>query len=551
MPPTYNVAKALRLHAAQRPQAPALAVPSADYRTDAPRWNTWTYAELDQQSDALAYGLTDAGVRAGDRTLVLIRPSHDLYATLFALFKIGAVPVLLDPGMGPRALLTCIERNEPRVIIALSAVHAVRTVVRRPFRSAEVFVTVGRRWFWGGTTLDACRQPRPEPFPLAERAADDDAAILFTSGSTGAAKGVASKQAMFAAQVEALRDMFGFLPGQKDVQAFAGFAIFDLCLGMTSILPKADLSKPAKALPEDIIAAIHAHAADVTFASPIIWQHVSRYAAAQRVQLPSVRTLLTVGAPIPPYLHRRFQTILTGGAQVWTPYGATEAMPLTWIGTDELLADCVAQTAAGRGTCVGRVVPGVTLKVIAVTDDPVDEVAPNVLPLGQIGEIVALGDVVSPAYTNAPDANRLAKIHDSEGTWHRMGDLGSFDEHGRLWFCGRKAHRLQTANGMVAGDPVEGVFNEHPDVFRTALVGVGASGDEIPVLIVEMEPGRTFDDEVRASLLDLARGTPHEGLVQHVWPHPGFPVDARHNSKIRREDLRVWAAARWAKKELA
>ena len=134
---------------------------------------------------------------------------------------------------------------------------------------------------------------------------------------------------MFAAQVDALRAMFDFRPGQRDVQCFAGFAIFDLCLGLTSILPKADLSKPATARPEAVIAAITAHGADVTFGSPVIWQNVSRYAVANQITLPSVRVLLTVGAPIPAYLHQRFRRILTEGAQVWTPYGATEAMPLT------------------------------------------------------------------------------------------------------------------------------------------------------------------------------------------------------------------------------
>ncbi len=545
---THNVAQALRHHATTRPDAVALRFPSATYRTEAPTWDSWTFADLDRHSDAYARGFREQGVNVGDRCLMLIKPGLDFYAVVFGLFKLGAIPVVLDPGMGLKALLRCIESNQPRVVIAESAVHAVRMFVRRPFAKAEVFVTRGTRWFWGGANLAACHVEADEPFELVLRDAHDDAAILFTSGSTGAAKGVASKQAMFAAQVDALQKMFDFQPGQVDVQCFAAFAIFDLCLGMTSVLPKMDLSKPATALPADILAAIHSHEADTCFASPVVWQNVSRHALATGATLPSVQTLLTVGAPIPAYLHQRFRKILPEGSQVWTPYGATEGLPISWIGTDEILGGGDGgtwdRTAEGHGTCVGRIAPGAEVAIIGVTEeDLADWSAVEVLPPGEVGEIVVKGEQVSPEYKDAPEANRAAKIRDGGGFRHRMGDLGYLDEQGRLWFCGRKKHRLETPGGMLPAVPVEGVFNEHPDVFRTALVGVGASGAEVPVLCVEMEPGKTWSDAVEKDLVELAKGTPHEGVVQRFLPHPSFPVDARHNSKIRREDLKLWAEA--------
>ena len=540
---THNVASALRRHATERPDAPALEFPAKNYRTDAPSWDVWTFAELDRQSDAYAYGFVEQGIRPGDRTLMLVKPSLDFYAVLFALFKVGAVPVLLDPGMGIPNLLKCIERNQPRVVVAMSLVHAVRTFVRRPFASAEVLITAGSRWFWGGSTLAKCHQPGSEPFPLALREASDDAAIIFTSGSTGTAKGVASKQAMFASQVDTLQKMFDFQPGQRDMQAFAAFAIFDICLGMTSVIPSMNLSKPATAKPEDIVAAITHGKVDVAFGSPIVWQNASRYCLDKGITLPELRTLLTVGAPIPAYLHRRFRQILPEGAQVFTPYGATEAMPISWVGTDEILGGCWDRTAAGHGTCVGPIAPGATADIIAVTDDPIPTWSTDlVLPPHTVGEVVVAGDMVSPEYKNAPEANATAKIVDGDRVRHRMGDLGYLDENGRLWFCGRKAHRLQTASGMVPAVPVEGVFNEHPDVFRTALVGLGPSGREVPVLCVEMEPGKAWSSEVEAALVALAADTEHAGLVKRFLHHPGFPTDARHNSKIRREDLKQWAA---------
>lgn len=544
---THNVATALRRHARERPDAPAIEFPAASYRTDAPTWDVYSYAQLDQESDAYARGFVGAGVRPGDRTLMLMKPSLDFYAVLFGLFKCGAVPVLLDPGMGIPNLLKCIERNQPRVVVAMSLVHAVRTFVRRPFASAEILVTAGSRWFWGGTTLSALHTPADEPFELVMREASDDAAILFTSGSTGTAKGVASKQAMFASQVEALQAMFGFQPGQRDMQAFAAFAIFDVCMGMTSVIPQMNLSKPATARPEDIAAAITHGRCDVAFGSPIVWQNTSRHCVQHGVRFEGLRTLLTVGAPIPAYLHRRFRGILPEGAQVFTPYGATEAMPISWVGSDEILGGCWDRTAAGHGTCVGRIVPGATVAIIAVTDDDIPTWSDD-LPLaaGTVGEVVVAGDMVSPEYKNADEANRNSKIADGDRVRHRMGDLGYLDEEGRLWFCGRKGHRLQTATGMVPAVPVEGVFNEHDDVFRTALVGIGAPGSEVAVLCVEMEPGKAWSPAVEAALVELATGTPHAGLVQRFLPHPGFPTDARHNSKIRRGDLKAWAEPRCA-----
>jgi acyl-CoA synthetase (AMP-forming)/AMP-acid ligase II len=545
----FNVANAIRRHARERGDQPALRFPASDYTTARPTWDTLTFAELDRESDAYAYGFRALGIRTGDRTLFLLRPNATFYAALFGLFKLGAVPVVLDPGMGMTALLACIERTRPRVALMLSVVHAVRAVyARRAFASVEVHVTSGRRWFWGGSTLESCRQPHAEPFPIVELTGDADAAILFTSGSTGIAKGVASRQAMFDAQVRSLGEMFGFEPGGKDLQCFAAFAIFDLCLGLTSILPKMDFARPATASPEEIAAAIADQQPDIAFASPIVWQNVSRYAVERGVTFPSVRTLITVGAAIPAYLHLRMRKILPPGGQVWTPYGATEGLPISKIGTDEILGETWARTARGAGTCVGRLAPGAWAAVIPITEDPIPEWSDELaLPPGKLGEIVVGGDQVSREYKDAEDANRKSKIRRGAETLHRMGDLGYLDEQGRLWFCGRKAHRLELADGTVlAADAVEGVFNEHDDVFRTALIGLGPRGRQIPVLCVELEPGKSWGPAVEEALRALAAGTEVEGRIARFLPHPGFPTDARHNSKIRREDLVPWAEARCA-----
>ena len=547
MPDTYNVADSLRSHAQSRPDAPALRFPSARYRTNAPTWDTWTFAELDRHSDGYARAFADHGVNAGDRTLVLLKPDLEFYATLFGLFKVGAVPVLLDPGMGLKALLACIERTCPRVLVGITPVHIVSTFARAPFATVALRFTRGIRLWWGGANLASAKRMADEPFALARLPADADAAIIFTSGSTGPAKGVASKQAMFHSQVHAIRDMLGLQPGWTDVQCFAAFALYDISMGLCSVIPQMNLSKPATADPKDILAAVSTFHPESAFASPIVWQNLSRHCVTEQVTIDSLKLAITVGAPIPAYLHRRFREILPAGCQIHTPYGATEGLPVSHIATDTILgtsevAGTWDRTAAGHGTCVGSPAPGAELAIIGITEDPIPSWTDDLrVPRGEIGEVVVSGTQVSPEYKDAPQANQKSKIADGDRIRHRMGDLGYLDEQGRLWFCGRKAHRLETATGMVPAVPVEGVFNEHPDVFRTALVGVGRRGMEVPVLCVELEPGAHWSEDLLEELQQRARGTRWQDTVVRFLHHEAFPTDARHNSKIRREDLKQWA----------
>lgn len=539
----HNVARFLRRWAHERPDQPAMHFPRSGAWQRRPAWDTLTFAELDRDSDALAHGLRGLGVRRGDRTVVLFRPSLDFYALFFALFKLGAVPVVLDPGMGLSALLRCIERTRPRVLVGAPAVQVVRLLHPRPFAAVEIAVAAGGPWPFG-PHLDALRRDEG-PFPLEPMGPDDDAAILFTSGSTGPAKGVTSTQAMFAAQVEALSAMLRFEPGWTDAQAFAAFAVFDLCMGLTSAIHPMDLARPGSADPARIAATFHAFRPEVAFASPIVWQRLSRWAADRGERFESLKAVITVGAPIPPGLLRRCLGMLGPDARMLTPYGATEGLPLTYVDSREILDEAWEQTARGAGVCVGRPAPGAEVHIVGITDDPLptwsDDLA---LGPGELGEIVVGGPQVSPAYKDAPDANAASKIRRGERVLHRTGDLGVLDARGRLWFHGRKAHRLETAEGVLPSVPLEAVYDEHPDVFRTALVGIGPRGREIPVVCVEMEPGRRFGPDVEAALRQLEAGTPWAGRVRRFLPHPGLPTDARHNSKIRREDLVPWVEAR-------
>jgi acyl-CoA synthetase (AMP-forming)/AMP-acid ligase II len=541
-----TVADLLRARASEHPDKPAMRFPS--HRVQGrPTWESLSFGELDRLADRFAHGFAAAGLRRGDRALVLIKPGPDLYGTLFGLLRMGAVPVLLDPGMGMRGVLACIEQIGARAVIAISPVHAVRCFVRGPFRAMEIAITAGRRWFWGGETLAALRDAAPDiPYPHQTFEPDDEAAIIFTSGSTGPAKGVSLRHGAFSFQVEALQTMLDVGSDDTTVECFAAFAIFDVAMGMTCVIPDMNLSKPASAEPAKIVEAIEAYSPTLAFASPIVWVNLVRHCQAHGITLPSFRKLITVGAPIPPDLHRRFRTLLSEGVEVLTPYGATEGLPVSLIGTNAILGETAAKTAEGAGTCVGLPAPGMTIRVIGIDEAPIPTWSDALeVPPGTIGEVVIDGAVVSPEYKERPDANEKAKIALADRILHRMGDLGYLDDQGRLWFCGRKAHRLETETGMVPAVPVEGIYNEHPDVLRTALVGVGPRGAERPVLCVELEAGKTWSTALSEELATLAEGTRWASVAPTLVHHPGFPTDARHNSKIRREDLKVWAEGRF------
>ncbi|GFO69934.1 peptide synthase [Geomonas limicola] len=537
-----NIAAHLPEMARRQPDTTAIIFPKQGRRL--------SFAELNLMSDRIARNLLSVGICRGIRTVLMVTPSPEFFALTFALFKAGAVPVLIDPGLGIKNLKKCFAEAEPHAFIGIPKAHLARLLFGWGKGSIRTLVTVGPRLFWGGCTLNDLinRDASDQPFIPAPTRHDDVAAILFTSGSTGAPKGAVYSHGNFAAQVEALRQVYGIQPGEIDLPTFPLFALFAPALGMTAVIPEMDFTRPGSVNPRSIIDAINDYGVTTMFGSPALINRVSRFGVKHGVKLPTLKRAISAGAPVPAAVLERFTSLLASGTEVFTPYGATEALPVCSIGSGEILGSTRGITDAGGGVCVGRPVEGVRLEVIEITDDPIyywDESLR--VPTGKIGEIVVQGPQVTRGYYNRPDADHLSKIADPEtgSFFHRMGDLGGRDEEGRVWFCGRKSHRLETASGTLFTIPCEAVFNTHPAVFRSALVGVGPRGEQRPVLCVELEKGIKVDQEaVRAELLTIARDHIHTHNIETILFHPAFPVDIRHNAKIFREKLAVWAARR-------
>jgi acyl-CoA synthetase (AMP-forming)/AMP-acid ligase II len=594
-----NVGRRLTLMAQARPDAPAVVEPLGYDAQGKRLYRQVTFCQLDQDSDRIARGLRALGVAPGTRLALLVRPGIDFISLVFAMYKAAAVAILIDPGMGRRHLIRCLAEAEPEGFVAIPIVHAVRSLLPWRFPKARFNVTVGRRWFWGGVTLGQLRGGPWSGSELAPTTADQPAAIIFTTGSTGPPKGVLYTHGNFDAQVEQIREFYGIQPGEVDLPAFPLFGLFNCAMGVTAVIPDMDPSRPAAVDPSKIIEAATDWNVTQAFGSPAIWDRVGRYCEAHGVRLPTIRRVLSAGAPVPAEVLRRMKACIHPEGDIHTPYGATEALPVASTSASEVLgarAEVVSplplgegsgvrapetkpgsaappsqvaltlalsqkerglsasepgtaeKTRAGGGVCVGRTFSDIQWKVIRIVDGPISSLdVAEELPPGDIGELIVCGPQVTRQYVTRTEWNARAKIADGAQVWHRMGDSGYLDEKGRFWFCGRVAHRVCTVDGPMYPIRCEAIFNQHPDIRRSALVGVGPPGRQRPVIILEPYAGRTpvgpaAKDALLAEIRQLAAANPLTAEISDFLLHPSFPVDIRHNVKIFREKLAVWAA---------
>jgi acyl-CoA synthetase (AMP-forming)/AMP-acid ligase II len=686
-----NIARHLPLMAARQPNHPALKIPRGRTRAGDIDYLTLTFAELDAEVAAWAARITAAGVKTDDRVLVMVRQGLPLIAAAFALFKIGAVPVVIDPGMGLKSFLTCVERTQPRALLGIPLARIISRVFRKPFRNVTIRIPASssptsRLSFPGvggvpSPRIDVARgegtlpttNPNSTPSPLVPspspvvRSATDLAAILFTSGSTGAPKGVCYEHGMFEAQVRLIRATYGIQPGEVDLPMLPIFALFNPALGMTTIVPEIDPARPAAVDPAKIVQAIRQENVTNSFGSPTLWAKIADHCLRTNTTLPSLRRVLCAGAPVPETLWENSRHFLTHG-QLHSPYGATEALPIASVCAAEIIPRTTAFYAAAAtspsttknpsttpkfpapspaqpigktsapsgechvlrdtsqspfsleqpgqchvirdtfsaphpgsqlsyfsvsgsatpGACVGRPLPGIDVRIIAITDTPIATIAEaRELRPGEIGEIIVRGPVVTKAYDALPEATAAAKIQTpnaksqknpnaqpstqsstatppasdfgvwplafeissggSAAIWHRMGDCGYFDPLGRLWFCGRKVERVLTEKGPLFTEPCEQVFRSHPQVARCALIGLGVPGNQLPALVIERRKIKSnpplSNEALARELRSLATAYASTADITRFYFHKNFPVDVRHNAKIHRLTLAKWAAA--------
>jgi len=537
---------------------------------------TITFAELNRDTDRIAAALIESGVQPGMRLALFVRYGIDFISLVFALCKANVTLVLIDPGMGIRRMLDCLAEVEPDGFVAVPAVHAVRSLMRHRFPKAKHHLTVGKRWWWGGLSLDEIRRGEkdggqqtadssrdggdavfPQPSPLA--------AIIFTSGSTGPPKGVAFTHEMFDTQARDIAERLNIQPGEIDLACFPFFGLFDATMGVTAVIPEMNPTRPAQADPAKIVRAANEWKITQSFASPALWNRVADYCLKTGQRIDTLRRAVSAGAPVSAKILAKVKQCIHPDGDIFTPYGATEALPTAVISATEVLRETAVQTEQGKGVCVGKKFSSISWKVIAITDDPIARWEDfREMPTGEIGELLVTGKQVTKEYVNRPEANAAAKIRDPDGQiWHRMGDLGYLDEQDRFWFCGRKAHRVVTAERTYFSIPCEAIFNRHPKIYRSALAnsppprpirtlqefmaemsdwGLARPHHPCPRMFVEPLPehfpkNAAERQQLLRELRELGQSSPLTETIAEIRLMRSFPVDVRHNVKINRELL--------------
>lgn len=556
MPANYNIAQTLHQRAHEQPYQQAIIYPcgKSQGRTSYTQLN---YRQLEKRSHLIAMTLMREGVKPGQKVVLMVPPSLDFFALTFALFHLGAIPVFIDPGLGIRGIGSSLEGIRPQAFIGIRKAHLARQLFSwNKGRWEQLVVTDG---FWPGCAYLQKKMKAADQtthlVPLHHCDEKDPAAILFTSGSTGRPKGALYTHQNFRAQIALLKRTYDIQPGELDLCTFPLFALFAPALGMTAVIPDMNFTKPGQVNPDKIFEAIDNFGIQNMFGSPALIKRVASAGQLTKRQLPSLKRVISAGAPVPAETLQQLSLLTAASCEIHTPYGATEALPVSSIESREILGETSARSKKGHGVCIGRIAGsstgslGVDVKIIKITDTPMERWHDSLLEEpGQIGEICVKGPQVTRSYYENHAATQLAKIMVSNtgDFYHRMGDLGYFDEQGRLWFCGRKAHRVITDKKTYYTVSCESIFNQHPLVFRTALVGSTINHHVVPTLCIELHPehqrlARKDKENLITELRQLAqKHTQTAGIDRFVF-HKSFPVDIRHNSKIFREKLAIWA----------
>jgi olefin beta-lactone synthetase len=514
---SHNVLSVLRRVAARVPERRALVMEGGSI----------TFGELWNRIGCVSAGLRRLGLAPGDRAIVMIPMSIDLYVMMLAVLEMGAVAVFVDPWIGRRQIASFAAFASPRAWLGIARSHALRLLDPR-LRALPFSVTTGWRL---GPLPARCTLAELEAAPCGDGVQpvqlDDPALITFTSGSSGEPKGANRTHRFLLAQHEALAAEFPAREDDVDMPMFPVFALNNLASGVPSIVPAMDFRRVDQVDAARVLAQMHRHGVTTCTASPPFFDRLAAEVARRPGDLPALRRILTGGAPVSDAQLRVWRRAFPE-TEILVVYGSTEAEPVAHLTAEERLAG-----GGGAGFCTGRPGERVRTKIVRIHSGPI-ELGPRgwadwELPAGEIGELVVSGDHVGRNYYENPRAVRENKIVDEDGTvWHRMGDTGFFDPEGRFWIAGRVHSTIRRGGELVHPQLVEqAAQGEDPRVRRAAAVGLPDPelGERVAVVIETVEEG--FEDEVAARL--AAAGFPSDEILLTAEP---LPVDPRHNSKI-------------------
>ena len=511
-----NIASVLQQHAQQRPDTAAIIDGSIKNQ------RTTTYAQLENDVSRLAGLLKAQGLQQGDHALIFQTMSAELYVILLALFRIGMVAMFLDPSQGRAHLERCCQRVPPKLLIASSKAHLLR-LISKELRRIPIKISLGLRI--PGTINYRELQQQPACNEIVECDYATPALMTFTSGSTGLPKAAVRSHGFLLAQHKVLAANLDHREGQIDLVTLPIFVLANLASAVTSLIADVDLRSPGSIDAAVVIKQIAALPQVRSAASPAFYERLVEYCQKQQITLNNLHRVDTGGAPVFPALLAQLQQ-MAPKAEVVAVYGSTEAEPIAHIHWHDVSDSDKQQMLNGKGLLAGKPVSEIDCKVIkdqfgnVIGPFTAETFTMQVCAAYQVGEIVVAGEHVLPGYLDGQGDDET-KFRVDGRPWHRTGDAGYFDEHGRLWLLGRCMARIQDDKGELYPFAVETVARSDTAIKRAAMI----SWHGLRLLIVEPQSGQKIDFVVLQQKLGWAQ-LDEIKLMQHI------PVDKRHNAKI-------------------
>ena len=523
-----NFASLILRHGSERPDHPALVLPTEWNDEGVVEQESVTYAELAQRIAAFATGLESRGWGPGDRIVVIMPVCVDLYALVMAILARGMTAVLIDTGMGVRRVLQAVQIANPVALVSMKAVLRYRWLLP-PLWRLKKFSRDSKGL--GVTALDDLAEAPSTDFCALDRSFDDEALITFTSGSTGLPKGADRTHGLLTEQHLALDANFPSQPSDVDMSCFPVVALHNLCCGITVALAPVDLRQPGEADPRPIVAHARKMGATSLSGAPAYMRRLADHMKASDERLPQVKRVFVGGAPVPAALVDDLLEVFSE-TDTQIVYGSTEAEPVAHVAMAE------AAEAVGEGHIVGRPVDQVDLVVANLPAGEVDTdergIEPYLVRSGELGEVLVSGKHVLRRYIDNREATEANKVTCPDGMmWHRTGDVGRLDEHGRLWLVGRMKDRFRSSGRFLDPYPVEGALSPMAGVATVAVIAHDGAPNGAAAIVLE------------ESATEAEVGTTARVLLDELgWPDVAIafvkqiPFDPRHNSKVDRVTLR-------------
>jgi acyl-CoA synthetase (AMP-forming)/AMP-acid ligase II len=535
----FNVASKLAEFALTYPDKKIIIFPEKSKTTLS--YHTLTYGQLQERVNRLAYSLSSLGLKKGDRAVVMVPMSIDLYVIIIALLTMGATTVFIDPWVGKKQIIRCCTLTQPRGFFGIRKAHLLR-LLSHEVRKIPIKVIVGSRSLFAERNLgDLIKRGKGE-FQTVPVRKGDTALITFTTGSTGTPKGANRTHAFLLAQQKVLSESIPMSQEDIDLPGLPIFVLKNLAHNVSSVIPLMDFMKPTEVEPSLIVQQIKEWNVTTCVGSPAFFERIADYCLEKNIKLEKIRALYTGGGPVTPELIDNLSHILPNGTP-YIVYGSTEAEPISLLNAEDITQETGKMVNEGYGNCVGKPVKDIEVRILEPTEGPIDFEKTDWKSLektsGSIGEIVVTGEHVNKEYYKNPTAVRENKFTDERGrVWHRTGDAGYIDKRGRIWLVGRVKNRITKDGKDFYPLQIEPLIDNLPSVRRSGLVAVsqGSSDKKILVFIEVTDKGGQEREKREHDIKDVCKrkGLEIDGVVQIEK----IPVDPRHHTKIDYEKLK-------------